>query len=475
MKNIAVSPLLPGGPAATGPGPWVDVSSLGREKTVTVSGAFTGALNIEVGNNSAGNNNWSTLHTFTGPGQKTFDVACEAMRTRLNTTINTGSTDPPTSPTVDVAADDDGVQVANLPVSAGDGNGAGVDVELLGTFKTIIVAGAWTGTVTIQVSHDGSNWTPVHSFTKSYTMFSDDIAALYLRVVRSGGSTGTPVVYVAAVNDDERLAELFGDGSDGDVVLGAPLTLTRDMYYRTLNTNEHLVDLAGFRMFVSEILEVDFPGNITANGAAGAAEVGGAAAVGVTVGAGAAGGNGNAGAAGSAGSAIAGQGLGEGGGTGGTGNGGANAGGVGGAVTALDTATETQPRAVPECFTGRTWAGATPALIQGGAGGGGGGGDAAANEGGGGGGGGGVAIISAKTIRGSGRIQANGGAGAAGTAADAGGGGGGGGGVVILNYRLLLLAQTNVQADGGAGGASGGGTGVAGAVGTDGTIILNEL
>ena len=473
MNTINVEPAVP---AADGTGAWVDTTGMGKRKTVTVTGAFVGSLTIEVGNNSLGGLNWCALHTFTGPGQKSFNVACEAMRCRFGGLISG-------TPTVDIAANDDGVEATALPVSAGDGVGAGVDVSLYGLFKTFIIAGAWTGVVTIEVSEDNVDYQAVKSITGSYTMFSAEIAARWLRIRRSGGSGGTPVPYVAAVKDDERLANLFGNGEDGDVTLVANITLTRDMYYRTLQTAGWDINLAGFRLFCSELLDLQYaagPGHsvISANGAAAAAEVAGAAAVGVTVGAGAAGGAGNAGAAGTAGTAVAGQALGGAGGAGGTGNGGANAGGAGGAVTALATATETFPYAIPECFTARTWTGAADAVVRGGAGGGGGGGDAAANEGGGGGGGGGIALVSAKTIRitASGSIQANGGAGAAGTAADCGGGGGGGGGCVVANYRLLinLNVTTGIVAAGGAYGA-GVSNGTDGTVGAVGTVVQNQL
>jgi hypothetical protein len=465
MDNLVVSPALAAG--GVGRGAWKNTSQMGRKKTVTVTGAFSGSLTVEVGNNSLGGLNWAPLHSWSGPGTKSFEVACEAMRVYSN--IPTTGTDPPVSPTVDIASNDDGVQASAIPAPAGDGVGASINVELYGLFKSFVLSGTWDGTCTIEVSHDDTDWTPVRSFTGSGRLFSLELACRYLRLRRGGcsASPGTPVLYVAAVNDDEKLTNLFGDGSDGDVTLVANISLARDMYYNSLDMAGYDINLAGFRLFVRELLDARFlaPGGgsiITANGADGAAEVGGAGLVGVTVGSGADGGDGNAGAAGDAGSAIAGQGLGGDGGVGGTGNGGANAGGAAGAVTVLNTATETSPRSAPECFTGHTWAGATPSLINGGAGGSAGGGDAAANEGGGGGGGGGVAIVSAQTIR----LGSNCGIQASGA--------GGGGGAVIVNYRTLVGTGT-LSASGGDGGASGGGTGVAGADGEDGTVIENQI
>lgn len=103
---------------------------------------------------------------------------------------------------------------------------------------------------------------------------------------------------------------------------------------------------------------------------------------------------------------------------------------------------------------------------QGGPSGGAGGGDGT-NSGGGGGGGGGILNIFAKTVINSGTIQANGGNGGTPTAGNCGGGGGGGSGQVTIT----TLSYTNtgaVQANGGAGGA-GTGTGAAGSAGVNGT------
>ena len=68
---------------------------------------------------------------------------------------------------------------------------------------------------------------------------------------------------------------LFGDGSDGDVVLEQriplPLptwvTLTRDMYYNTLDIRSNIiVNPNGFKIFVKDTLSISFGGTISANG-----------------------------------------------------------------------------------------------------------------------------------------------------------------------------------------------------------------
>lgn len=103
--------------------------------------------------------------------------------------------------------------------------------------------------------------------------------------------------------------------------------------------------------------------------------------------------------------------------------------------------------------------------IQGGAGGGGGNSSLVAPLGGGGGGGGGVMVVAARTITGSGTIEADGGTG--GNDATAPGGGGGGGGVIYLVYNDKSGYTGSIHASGGAGGTgSGGANGAAGSAGT---------
>ena len=60
-----------------------------------------------------------------------------------------------------------------------------------------------------------------------------------------------------------RMAELFGDGSDGVVnITSGTTTLTRDMYYSNLTMNgTGILKLAGFRVFVSNTLDITAAAN----------------------------------------------------------------------------------------------------------------------------------------------------------------------------------------------------------------------
>lgn len=281
----------------------------------------------------------------------------------------------------------------------------------------------------------------------------------------------------------------FGDGSDGNVTIssGDTVTLSKDMHYKNLTVQGILIS-NGYRIFVSEILDLS-SGGIHNNGNSGIYY--GAAGVGLS--AGTLGGSG-------AGSVGATTGIDENGsaapspsnitpangGAGGAGGSGGNV--TGGRPGASSTAGGTVSNSMsfhrwwPDMLRGDT-------LIMGGAGGAGGSsggsdpGDSAA-AGAGGGGGGGVIWISANTIyrtssSNNGAIQALGGGSdyggthEAGNTGGGGGSGGGGGGFIYLSYlNLLGSVKTNFIDASGLGGNQGGlgwGNGIGGGGGQGGS------
>lgn len=267
------------------------------------------------------------------------------------------------------------------------------------------------------------------------------------------------------------MRDLFGDGSDGDVVIGAgTTTLAREMYYRNLTIqNAGILALANFRIWVRDTLTIDVGGLLHSNGAAATtnAAVGAHTARCGTVAGGASGAGQNA--AGSAGTntTMTFPGYTPSGGAGGAGSGGAGgAGGVASTVVATSTSIG-HIRSLLAGMSGQHLRSPNTAC-QPGCGGGGGGGSGAA-PGGGGGQGAGALVVNARNLVNNGTIECRGGAGAAGTVANSGGGGGGGGGlaVVTAHYR----AGGSPVVTGGAGGASGGGAGVAGTQGSAGLFV----
>lgn len=289
----------------------------------------------------------------------------------------------------------------------------------------------------------------------------------------------------------------FGSGQDGNVTISSgTTTLSRDMFYQNLTlSGTGVLVTAGFRVFVSEMLDLSAAqiGAITCTGAVGAVGTG-------------AGGAGGAGAGGSNGtnSTLGAGGAAAGGGAGSATNG-SNGSAQAGASPMLNPQTAaisgaagaggTGSAGVAGSNTGNTQASFSygytllPVVVIsgvvdiirpsiGGAGGGGGGGDGV-NSGGGGGGGGGsggsLSIYARFINRGSNTNAAiiqvrggNGGAGGTPTAGNAGGGGGGsggGGGQLLIFYGGIYGSAITDALDvtGGTGGAGGAlhGTGAA--------------
>jgi len=312
------------------------------------------------------------------------------------------------------------------------------------------------------------------------------------------GATGT------ANNSGLLFQDAFGDGSDGDVVIGSNTTLTTDMYYDDLTvSNGFTLTTANYRVFVKGTLTnagtIKNTGNVGTAGSPGSAGDGAA--------------GGGAGGAGGAAIAAGFFAAGEDGKTGGYGSssedtnptGGSNgdsvtlamgasgvAGGDSNDITASPfrtggtagtaTAPTNEIRSLAELIVFRDYTSSAPTKLNNSAGSGSGagarGGDysgspaSTAGAGGGGGGSGstgGTMLISAAKIVNTGTISCAGGAGGAGGDGDdgdeaaanegsggngGGGGGGGTGGVMILVYKTLSDSGT-ISVAGGAAGAGG--------------------
>lgn len=257
---------------------------------------------------------------------------------------------------------------------------------------------------------------------------------------------------------------IFGDGSDGDVVIatGAPVTIARDMMYNNLTVpNSATLTPRGFRIFVKGTLTIGATGNINDNGLNASGVTAGGALGSVTAGFGAGSGAGAAGrtttGAGTASvtssnCSINDQNVAPQGGNGG-GAGGANSGGTAGAApppTILQKASSLAFMLSARLYNGTS-------TMNGGSGGAAGGADitAGAASSGGGGGAAGIVWISAKSINNNGSITCNGGAGANGVSAlgVAGGGGGGAGGMVCI-ITTTSTGLGTVTANGGTAGLS---------------------
>lgn len=191
MANVFVSLPLPAG---NGPGTPVDTSTMGRDRTIVVDGTFPGTLIAIEGSVDAGTT-WFPITTFTFTSEKVIPIACNRMRTNVG-----GRSAEPFTASVAVGAVDDGALFVALPMPAGNGAGAPVDVSAHGSFTTFAVAGTFTGAVVaIQGSEDGTDWATICAFADKSGFASRAELANFYRTFVSGRSPLVSFVASAAV------------------------------------------------------------------------------------------------------------------------------------------------------------------------------------------------------------------------------------------------------------------------------------
>lgn len=336
-------------------------------------------------------------------------------------------------------------------------------------------------------SSDGKLYWDVTSFLAktglSFASFS------YQTASTTPVTNGRMVDYVSAY--------YFGDGSDGDVTISSPTTLTADMFYNNLTiATGTVVNAGGYKIYVKRTAYIR--GTLHNNGGNGAdatTPAGGAGGATTTQGTL---GSGTGGAAGVhiAGCATQGNGkassaltsaLGSVGGNGGTATkGGTGTGGTAGTVTTSKTKPRSPSLADPMLDYGAT----TLGVLRGGGGGASGGLACSAGgsdtSSGGGGAGGGIVFLSAKILSLSGTVSANGGNGgrsvqdSGGTCNSSatnasGGSGGGGGGYVYIRY-VTKVGNGTATANGGTKSVDCPGSGGTASGVTDGTAgVVNQV
>jgi hypothetical protein len=198
MANIFVNLPIPAG---DGPGAAIDVSAMGKEKSIVVGGAFPGAtIAIEV--STDGGTIFQAIWLFAAAGKKVIPAAAQFIRVFVR-----GRSAAAFSANVDVGANDNGALFANLPVPAGDGTGAPVDVSALGNFTTFVAGGLLRGVaIAIEISEDGISYFPCGmSFADQGGIQSKVVVANFMRTLVQGraGNTFpfTAAVSVGAIND----------------------------------------------------------------------------------------------------------------------------------------------------------------------------------------------------------------------------------------------------------------------------------
>ena len=193
MSNIFLDLPMPAGEGA---GASVDTSTMGKNKSITLAGDFGGgAVSVQASMDGA---TFFSIKTLTRSGRIQIPLIAQFMRVFVQ---DRGSS---FSVNADVGADDSGATFVTLPLPAGDGAGAPVDVSALGTFTTFTVDGAFEGSsVAIEISEDGVDYVSAGVHFASYGgLRSKDVVANWMRTfVRNRGPSFGAVVAVGAGDD----------------------------------------------------------------------------------------------------------------------------------------------------------------------------------------------------------------------------------------------------------------------------------
>jgi hypothetical protein len=200
MGNLFVNLPMPVG---NGPGAAVDTSGMGKDKTVTVDGSYEGAtIAIEVSEDAGGAGVYAPATVFqSGDKRRLLEIAARFMR--VNVTGRKSSV--PFSANADVGASDMGGLFGVIPMPAGNGPGAPLDVSAFGSFCTFVVGGAMAGTtIVIEVSEDGVDYAPVCVFSGYGGQQSAVVTGNFIRANVTGRKAVVPfsaTASVGAVND----------------------------------------------------------------------------------------------------------------------------------------------------------------------------------------------------------------------------------------------------------------------------------
>ncbi len=259
MSNESITlPVVLG----TGVGASVNASQLGANKTIILGGLTSGAVTVEI---SQDDSEFAPLATFTADG-KQFRLG-NALFMRVRSSVVGGT------PSVDVGAETGAVEGISLPVPAGDGVAASVDVTQFGSTLTFIIGGDLDGpaTLIIEGSEDDSDYAPLVVSSDGGAKTLENVAVRFLRV-RASGVTSTfpfaPVVGVVGVpsgggggiasnvlveEGDETTTTIVvrpgGDDTTGNGTIGAPYeTLRRavlDVPAFIPRTDRYVIDITG--------------------------------------------------------------------------------------------------------------------------------------------------------------------------------------------------------------------------------------
>jgi len=196
MGNIFVNLPVPSANAA---GAAVDVSAMGKTKTIVIGGVggpFKATVNIEYATDAAGTS-FAPLVTFqNNGGNETVNVAARWMRA-VTENYQSGAIN------CDVGGSDSGTLFAQIPSPPPGGVGAPVDISGLPLFKTVVVSDGFKGAINIQVSADGISYSEVMTFNDS----GGKSASFFGAFVRATSSNGSPSeIFIGGAESDDQSA-----------------------------------------------------------------------------------------------------------------------------------------------------------------------------------------------------------------------------------------------------------------------------
>jgi hypothetical protein len=231
MANDFIQLPLPGG-GGNGTGAAVDVTGLSSLKSILVGGTFDAILQVETSSDGGTTFGPATV-TFTGPTFKTLLLSATHLRLKVSG-YHSGT------PAVYAGSAEASTEGLTLDVPTTNGAGASSDISGMPALKTLVVANAFGGSLSVEISDDDTNWSPFAFFTNP-GIFTQEVFAAFMRVVRAnvGFDPGVPVVAVAAAGDAGAgagggfpapyarevvtvYARLTGDDDNGNGTLAAP-------------------------------------------------------------------------------------------------------------------------------------------------------------------------------------------------------------------------------------------------------------
>jgi hypothetical protein len=176
-------------PTGTADGTGVDTDSLQGSRTIILGGLTEGAGEVVHIEASDDNTNWSPVVDFDANGVKIVDCASGFMRAR--------SSSVSVAPSCSVAAEQTSILDVQMNMPVGNGTGSNENFNILGAAKTIKVMGDFEASVSLEISHDGTNFETIANFTSPGSIDINFVASVG-RVRVTGYQSGAPEVSVAA-------------------------------------------------------------------------------------------------------------------------------------------------------------------------------------------------------------------------------------------------------------------------------------